>query len=143
MQPTTRERFSSIKSSKDDGSIFLWFVAAQNKEESLIAPERIRGVLDQLRDHRIVMFEFPELTFCSDHLDLWDEYVQKRAEYALESHGSAKEEIKKTYERIEHEYFDKIIRKDPKIVAYYADGASGVMSRELHWGELGNFSPNT
>ena len=139
LQTATREKFSSTKPPKDDGSICLWFVAAQNKEESLVAPERIRGVLEHLRDHRIVMFDFPELTFCSDYLERWDEYVQKRAEYALESHGSAKEEIKKTYERIEREYYDKIVKKDPKIVAYYADRNGVVESREARWSELGKF----
>lgn len=139
LQTATREKFGSSKPPKDDGSICLWFVAAQNKEESLVAPERIRGVLEHLRDHRIVMFDFPELTFCSDYLERWDEYVQKRAEYALESHGSAKEEIKKTYERIEREYYDKIVKKDPKIVAYYANQNGDIVSFELRWGELGKF----
>lgn len=139
LQSALRDKFSSAKPPKDNGSICLWFVAAQNKKESLEAPERIRGVLNHLRNHRIVMFDFPELTFCSDYRERWDEYVQKRAEYTLESHRSAKDEIKKTYERIESEYFDKVTKKDPKIVAYYADSDGNVESRELRWGELGKF----
>lgn len=102
-----RDQYSSGQNN-DTGAVCLWFVVAKNKDEQLQVPDKIENILTQLRDHRIMMFSFPTLTFCETNLRLWDDYIEQYAKYMLENDTTVKEQCKKAYERLEHEWFDRI-----------------------------------
>lgn len=114
---TVRDRYSSGLN-RDSGTVCLWFVVAKNKDEQLQVPEKIRNILTQLRDHRIMMFTFPSLTFCDTNLSLWDDYVEQYAKYMLENDKTAKNQCQKAYERIEREWFDRINGFNSQIKVY-------------------------
>jgi hypothetical protein len=102
-----RDQYSSDQN-KDTGAICLWFVVAKNKEEQLQVTEKIKNILIQFRDHRIMMFSFPKLTFCEANLEFWAEYIEQYAKYMLENDATVKEQCKKAYERLERDWFDRI-----------------------------------
>jgi hypothetical protein len=70
----TRDRYTE-KINKDDGSVCLWFVVAKDHDEQLQIPQKIDSILRQLNDHRILMFTFPQLSFCHSNKNLWGEYT--------------------------------------------------------------------
>lgn len=115
---STREKYGKGQN-KDNGTICLWFVAAKNKEEQLQIPKKINGILTQLRDHRIMMFTFPNNSFCERNQDLWKDYVVQYANYMLENDSTAKGQRKRACERLEHEWFDEIKKQSTGIRAYY------------------------
>lgn len=114
---TTRDKYSSGQN-KDTGAVCLWFVVAKNKDEQLQIPDKIKGILTQLRGHRIMMFAFPYLTFCDTNQSLWSDYISQYAQYLLENDSTAKGQRKKAYERLEREWFDKIKKQETQIKAY-------------------------
>lgn len=114
---TVRDKYSSGQN-RDSGAVCLWFVVAKNKDEQLQVPEKIKSILTQLRDHRIMMFAFPNLTFCDMNLSLWNDYVEQYAKYMLENDKTSKEQCQKAYGRLEQEWFDRIKGVNSQIKVY-------------------------
>lgn len=132
--PTIRDRYSSGLN-RDSGAVCLWFVVAKNKNEQLQVPEKIKNILVQLRDHRIMMFAFPSLTFCDTNLSLWDDYIEQYAKYMLENDKTAKNQCQKAYERIEREWFDRIKGVNSQIKAYtFVNGQ--VVANDTSWNKF-------
>jgi hypothetical protein len=104
---STRNKYGKGQNN-DDGSVCLWFVVAKNKEEQLLIPQKIEGILTQLHDHRILMFTFPTLSFCHSNANLWNEYVRHYAQYMTENDGAAKKQIKSSLDNLEKEWFAEI-----------------------------------
>jgi hypothetical protein len=131
---SVRDRYGKGQN-KDSASVCLWFVVAQNKEEQLLIPDKITGILTQLRDHRILMFTFPQLSFCHDNTALWSDYVRQYSQYLLENDGVAKNQIKTAYERLEREWFDKIKQHSATIKVYSAQNGQ-VVTNDTSWGKF-------
>ena len=110
----TRDRYTA-NISKDDGSVCLWFVVAKDHDEQLQIPQKIDTILRQLRDHRILMFSFPHLSFCHSNKSLWDEYIRHIAKYDTESNDSAKKRISETLDGIEKDWFKELQKNDALI----------------------------
>lgn len=102
----------------DNGAVCLWFVMAKNNEEQLLIPDKITSILMQLREHRIMMFSFPHLTFCETNLELWNEYIEQYAKYMLENDKTAKDQCQKAYVKIEKEWFDRIKSANSRLKVY-------------------------
>lgn len=131
---SVRDRYSKGQN-KDNASVCLWFVLAKNKEEQLIIPEKINSILTHLRDHRILMFTFPQLSFCHSNTALWNDYVRQYAQYLLENDGAAKNQIKTAYERLEREWFDKIKQHSATIKVYVAHNGQ-IETKDAFWGNF-------
>jgi len=130
---TTRDKFGKDQN-KDDGSVCLWFVIAKNSDEQLRIPEKINSLLAQLRDHRILMFTFPSLSFCHNNQNLWNEYIRGQAQLSLENTDAAKKPIRTSLERIEKEWFDEIKKQSASIVVYAYSVISGrVEANDTSW----------
>lgn len=139
---STREKFGS-NLNKDDGSICLWFVVAKNKDEQLQIPEKEERLLTNLVGYRIVMISFPEITFCERNMLLWDEYVGLRAQYSLENNSSAKEQLEKSFKRIEKEWTDTLSRQNNTLDIRFFDKKSESIRNEKHtWSSLKQFLRN-
>jgi len=125
-----RDRYSS-----GNGTVCLWFVIAKNENEQRQIPERIKNVLTQLHDHRILMFTFPLLSFCHNNVKLWYEYVRQIAQYRLENDDTAKKQIRKAYESLENEWFDEI-RKHSREIKVYSVKNGEVVVDNTSWGSF-------
>ncbi|HJC24805.1 MAG TPA: hypothetical protein H9761_14060 [Candidatus Eisenbergiella merdavium] len=122
---------------KDDGSICLWFVVAKNKEEQMQIPEKQEALLRNLREHRIIMISFPEITFCEKNISLWDEYIALQAQYALENNAGAKNQILGSITTIENEWVDALKAQSAALDVRYYDTASDTISAGKHsWTDL-------
>ena len=130
----TRDKYSSGQN-KDMAAVCLWFVVAKNKDEQLQIPDKIKGILNQLRDHRIIMFYFPHLTFCDNNTEVWNDYITQYAQYILESDSTAQEQRKKAYVRLEREWFDRIKKADTAIKVYSVVNEQ-VVSNDALWANL-------
>jgi hypothetical protein len=131
---SVRDRYGKGQN-KDNASVCLWFVIAKNKEEQLRIPEKINSILTQLRDHRILMLTFPQLSFCHDDTTLWSDYVRQYARYLLENDGAAKNQIKAAYERLEREWFDKI-KHHMVIIKVYSAQNGQIETNDTSWGNF-------
>jgi hypothetical protein len=131
---SVRDRYGKGQN-KDNASVCLWFVIARNKEEQLLIPYKINSLLTQLRDHRILMFTFPQLSFCHDNTALWSDYVRQYAQYLLENDGVAKNQIKTAYERLEREWFNKI-RQHSAIIKVCSAQSGQVETQDTSWSNV-------
>lgn len=136
--PATREKYSR-NLNKDDGSICIWFIVARNRDEQMRIQGRRENIFQQLYDHRIIMVDFPEVTFCGKNQNLWDEYVTLRAQYLLENNSGSKQQIKDSYTRIETEWTNSL--KDSKAIniSYYNLETKEVVTRRDSWSYLKTF----
>ncbi len=120
----TRDKYTE-GINKDDGSVCLWFVVAKDHEEQLQIPKKINTILQQLNDHRILMFTFPNLSFCHSNKNLWNEYIRQYAQYMIENDGATKDQIRKALDTIEEEWFREFKKNDAVIhVHRYINGAT-------------------
>jgi len=135
---TTREKYGTGQN-KDNGAVCLWFVVAKNKDEQLQISDKIyndhrkEGILANLRDHRIMMFIFPHLTFCESNQGLWNDYITQYAQYMLENDSTAKEQRKKAIDRLENEWFNKIRKQETQIKVYTVVDNGQVVVNDTSW----------
>lgn len=136
----TRDKYSSGLA-KDDGSVCLWFVIARNHEEQLAIPQRISNMLNQLRDYRIIMFTFPQLSFCHNNKNLWSEYIRQYAQYVAENDKTVKRQIRNeenhngTLDKIETEWFDELKRNDTLIRTYRIKNGQ-MITQDIVWSDI-------
>ena len=138
---TSRDKYSSALNN-DDGSICLWFVVAKNKDEQLQIRERQKSLLQNLRGYRIIMIDFPEITFCGKNLNLWDEYIGLRAQYILENNEGARKQIKRSYTNIENEWTATLKAGGAAInLNYYDVEKNHIETRKSSWADIKTFLP--
>ena len=139
---STRERFGTDLN-KDDGSVCLWFVVAKNRDDQLQIQEREEKLLTNLKDHRIVMISFPEVTFCEKNLSLWDEYVTLRAQHFLENNSSAKDQLEKSFKKIETEWIDILTKQNNALeIRYFDKQIDSIRNEKYSWSSLNQFLKN-
>ncbi len=119
----------------------LWFVVAKDHEEQLAIPQRISNLLNQLRDHRIIMFTFPQLSFCHNNKNLWNEYIRQYAQYVAENDKTVKRQIRDeehhngTLDKIEEEWFGELRRNDALIRVHQIKNGQ-LVTRDIAWSEF-------
>ena len=137
---STRDKYSK-NLAKDDGSVCLWFVVAKNNEEALAIPERIKSLLTQLKDHRILMFTFPQFTFCHNNANLWNEYIQQYAQYMTENDTTAKSQIRGALDRIEGEWVD-VLKRNQTVIRVHRIKNEQVEVSDIAWSGFKAFISN-
>lgn len=136
---STRDKYSNELA--NDGSVCLWFVTARDHEEQLAIPQRISNMLNQLRDHRIIMFTFPQLSFCHSNKNLWSEYIRQYAQYVAENDKTVKRQIRNeehhngTLDKIEAEWFDEL-RRNNALIRVYRMKHGRLITQDIVWGDF-------
>ena len=124
---TTRDNYAS-GINKDEGSVCLWFVVAKDHNEQLSIPQKIEGLLNQLRDHRILMFTFPSLSFCHKNKNLWNDYVRQYVQYISDKDAL----IKKSIKDMEDDWFGELRKLDAGIKVYSFNSGQ-VVVKDTNW----------
>lgn len=136
---STRGKYSNELT--NNGSVCLWFVIARDHREQLAIPQRISNMLNQLSDHRILMFTFPQLSFCHSNKNLWSEYIRQYAQYVAENDKTVKRQIRDeekhngTLDKIETEWFDELKRNNTLICAYRIKNGQ-LITQDIVWSDF-------
>jgi hypothetical protein len=130
----TRDRYTE-KINKDDSSVCLWFVIAKDYNEQLVIPQKIDSMLTQLNDHRILMFTFPNLSFCHSNKNLWMEYIRQYAQYMTENNTTAKSQIRSALDEIEDNWI-KELRKNDTIIRVHQYKGGSIVTSDIGWSQL-------
>ncbi|WP_400196992.1 hypothetical protein [Candidatus Methanarcanum hacksteinii] len=128
MSPQTREKYGSTS-----GQVCLWFVIAKNHDEMISMSDKIVSILNQLKsDYRIIIIAFDKITFCDKKADSWDEYVKIYARYMAENDTTAKNQLKKTLDKMEADWTYPLKVPTQKFSVYqWIDGSIKV--EEVGW----------
>jgi hypothetical protein len=127
----TRDRYTE-KINKDDGSVCLWFVVAKDHDEQLAIPQKIDNILKQLNDHRILMFTFPQLSFCHSNKNLWTEYIRQYAQYMTENDTAAKKQIRDALDGLDNDWF-KELQKNDAIIRVHRLKNGQIETSDTNW----------
>lgn len=136
---TTRVKYSNELA--NDGSVCLWFVIDRDHDAQLVTPQRISNILNQLHDHRIIMFTFPQLSFCHSNKTLWSEYIRQYAQYMAENDKTVKRQIRDderhngTLDKIEAEWFDDLKRSNTLIRVYRMKNGT-MITQDIVWSDF-------
>lgn len=135
----TRVKYSNELA--NDGSVCLWFVIDRDHDAQLVTPQRISNILNQLHDHRIIMFTFPQLSFCHSNKTLWSEYIRQYAQYMAENDKTVKRQIRDderhngTLDKIEAEWFDDLKRSNTLIRVYRMKNGT-MITQDIVWSDF-------
>lgn len=139
IQSATREKYSEGLA-KDTASVCLWFVVAKDRTEQLQVREKSESLLTNLRDHRIIMFSFPDNTFCKENTNLWNEFVSLYAKYMLENNTAARDQIKQNYESIANKWTATLRESGTAIdMRYYDTVKDCIVCERYSWSQMKSF----
>lgn len=133
----TRDKYS-YGINKDDGSVRLWFVIAKNESEKTSVQEKVEIVLNQLREHRILMFSFGDRTFCEMDVDNWKNYSKLRAQAAHASDSAQVKIFETSYKKIENDWLNRVASNEFEIY-FYDDISQSVVGKTMTWEGLKAF----
>ncbi|MCC8015067.1 MAG: hypothetical protein LIO87_07710 [Eubacterium sp.] len=137
----TREKYSR-GNNKDNGSVCLWFVVAKNKTDQMQIQGRRESLLTNLQGHRIIIIDFPEITFCGKNINLWEEYVTLYSQYLLENSDAAKKQISDSIKRIEAEWTESLRSSEASLnLSYYNTESKQIETRKSSWADFRFFLP--
>lgn len=104
---------------KETGKICIWFSISKTHDDLKEIPEKIKRILEQTKtEFRIILINFPEITFCNKNSENWNEYVRLFVRYQLENDSSARSQFQKGMEKMETEWLDQMQTPIVKFTAY-------------------------
>jgi hypothetical protein len=106
-----------MMSDEDDCSVCLWFVISKDKKEKIDGIKKIRSLLAHYKDYRLILFDFVDLTFCKDQMDLWDKYVKYYSSSNLQKKSKAERNYTDICKNIKEEWLKKITNQTK--IKYY------------------------
>ena len=136
---------SSITRKEDYGSdgnlVLVVFALAKNQEEQFALPEKIKNMAQVLRGYRIVYVTTPEITFCSNNQNLWDEYVEQLAYKQLAGNDEQAKSIRQSIlDKMGKEWLERLTTSNAKLQIYCSDSEGDIpYIEERTWGKLGDY----
>ena len=116
--------------------ILLWFAIARNSQEQLQIPDKITSIIQQLRGCRVLGIAFPDLTFCDQNAELWQEYITQFSQYKLENDKAAKDQRKTAFEKLEAIWFTEVKKSNRRVLIYKIGNNEEIITVEITWPQL-------
>jgi len=70
--------------------VLVQFILARDEQEQLRIPDKAKELAKQFKDHRMLFITLPEVSFCRDNAQAWNEFVENSARLALASDTATK-----------------------------------------------------
>ncbi len=125
-----RETFS------DTGNrVLVQFILARDEQEQLRIPGKATELAKQFKDHRMLFVALPEVSFCRDKAQAWDEFVENSARLALASDTATKRVFETQVNSVKTAWHSKVMNTD-KIMVYKPNANGEPFVEEMTWGQL-------
>jgi hypothetical protein len=129
-------RIAKRESYSETGNrVLVQFVLARDEEDQLRIPEKVKELATHFRDHRMLFIAVPEVSFCRDNANAWDEFVDNSARLALATDSGSKRVFETQISSAKADWHAKIAGASNLII--YKPNANGEpFSEEATWGQL-------
>ncbi len=115
--------------------ILLLFVLAKDEQEQLAIPGKIKNLVDQFKDHRMLFISIPEVNFCRDSANAWDIFIENNARLALTNDGASKKLFETQIATAKDEWNSQI-KAANKLVIYKPNMYGDPYVEDVTWGQL-------
>lgn len=127
-----RDRFA-----KDGGNqVLVQFILARDANEQLQIPEKIKSLVKQFYEHRMVFLTMPRLTFCDTKADHWEEYIMQCAHLALASGNTSKRIHQQAIDAWDKEWIGRVTAQNQCMKGYKPIGNGESETMDLSWGNI-------
>jgi hypothetical protein len=130
---------SNIKkrdSFSDKGNrVLVQFILARDDQEQLRIPDKARELAKHFKDHRMLFVTLPEVSFCRDNANAWEEFKENSARLALTNDSSSKRVFETQVKSAKEVWYSKIMTA-AKLIVYKPNPKGESFTEEVTWGQL-------
>lgn len=120
----------------DNGNrVLVQFILARDEQEQLRIPEKVKELAKQFKDHRMLFVTLPEVSFCRDNANAWDEFTENSARLALASDSASKKVFETQVSGAKAAWHSKVTSA-AKLIVYKPNVNGEPFVEEVTWGQL-------
>lgn len=116
--------------------ILVQFILARDANEQLQIPEKIKSLIKQYYDHRMVFLTMPGLTFCDMKADHWEEYITQCAQLKLANDSTSKRIHQQAIDSWDKDWIGRVTAQTQSIKGYKPMDSGEFATMDLSWGNL-------
>ena len=115
--------------------ILVQFILARDDQDHLRIPDKARELAKQFKDHRMLFVTLPEVSFCRDNANAWNEFVVNNARLALASDSASKRVFETQTNSAKADWNSKVTNA-AKLTLYKPNANGEPFIKEVTWGQL-------
>ncbi len=115
--------------------VLVQFILARNDQEQLRIPEKAKELAKQFRDHRMLFVTLPEVSFCHDNANAWEEFIENSARLALANDNASKKVFETQVNSAKMAWYSKVTSAS-KLVVYKPNINGEPFGEEVTWAQL-------
>jgi len=115
--------------------VLVQFILARDEQEQLRIPDKAKELAKQFKDHRMLFVSLPEVSFCRDDAQAWNEFVENSARLALAS-DSASRRVFETQVNSAKTKWHSGVMSTAKLAVYKPNPNGEPFVEEMTWGQL-------
>lgn len=115
--------------------VLVQFILARDEQEQLRIPDKAKELAKQFKDHRMLFVTLPEVSFCRDNLNAWEEFTENNARLALAGDAASKK-VFETQVRSAKEAWHSKVASTVKLIVYKTNTNGEPFVEEVTWGQL-------
>lgn len=127
---TKRESFS-----ESGNRMLVQFVLARDDQDQLRIPNKVQELAKQFKEHRMLFVTLPEVSFCHDNANAWNEFVENSARLALANDGASKKVFETQINSAKSVWHSKLTSA-VKLIVYKTNINGEPFVEEVTWGQL-------
>lgn len=115
--------------------VLVQFILARDEHEQLRIPARAKELARQFKDHRMLFVTVPEVSFCRDNAQAWNDFVENSARLALTTDSAIKRLFETQISSAKMAWYSKVTSAS-KLVVYKPNTKGDPFVEEMTWGQL-------
>ena len=127
---TQRETFGET-----GNRVLVQFILARDEQEQLRIPTKAKELAKQFKDHRMLFVTLPEVSFCRDNAQAWNEFVENSARLALATDSASRRVFETQVSSAKTAWHSKVTSAS-KLVVYKPNANGEPFVEEMTWGQL-------
>lgn len=126
-----RESFSET-----GNRVLVQFILARDEQDQIRIPDKARELSKQYKDHRMLFVTLPEVAFCRDNVNAWNDFVDNSARLmAHSSDSSSRKLFEMQINRAKTEWHSKVMSTG-KLLVHKPNAHGEPFVEEVTWGQL-------
>jgi hypothetical protein len=115
--------------------VLVQFILARDEQEQLRIPDKAKELAKQFKDHRMLFVTLPEVSFCRDNAQAWNEFTENSARLALASDSASKRVFETQVNSAKAAWHSKVT--SAATLKVYKPNANGdPFAEDMTWGQF-------
>lgn len=115
--------------------VLVQFILARDEQEQLRIPAKAMDLAKQFKDHRMLFVTLPEVSFCRDNAQAWNDFVEHSARLALATDNASKRVFEAQVSAAKTAWHSKVTSAS-KLLVYKPNVNGEPFVEEMPWSQL-------